>query len=56
VAASVDEAETEIRFKLRIPRATIDAGADAVTALAADTVARFDALLRAEGLRPFVDP
>ena len=56
VVASVDEAEAEIRFKLRIPRATIDAGAGAVTALAADTVVRFDALIRADGLRPFLDP
>lgn len=49
------EAESEIRFKLRLPRAALDAGADIVSDLAADTVQRFDTLLELEGLRPFLD-
>ena len=56
VAGAVDEAETEIRFKLRIPRTTLDSGAGAVTSLASDTVARFNSLASEDALRPFLDP
>jgi len=52
----VDEAETEIRFKFRLPRRTLDAGAAAVTALAADAVARFNDLMTSDALRPFLGP
>lgn len=55
VVGEVCEAETEVRFKFRIPRATIDSGAGAVAALATDTVDRFNALASADGLRPFLD-
>lgn len=44
------EAETEVRFKVRIPRGTIEAGARAVTALARESVASFERLLRSSEL------
>lgn len=50
-----DEAESEIRFKLRLPRTAFDAGADVVSDLATDTVHRFNALLEMERLRRFLD-
>jgi len=51
---SVETAETEIRFKLRLPRNAPEAGADAVAGLAADTVRRFNLLMEADALRPFL--
>jgi hypothetical protein len=55
VVGEVGDAETEIRFKLRIPRAALDSGACAVAALTADTVERFNALAAADALLPFLD-
>ncbi|HSG09140.1 MAG TPA: hypothetical protein VLA36_12340 [Longimicrobiales bacterium] len=51
----VDNAETEIRFKLKLPGASLSAGAAGVTVLVADTVRRFNTLLQEQGLRPFLD-
>lgn len=48
------EAETEIRFKLRIPRKTIGSGSGAVTELAHVTVQAFEALLSDPELRSYV--
>lgn len=45
------EAEPEIRFKVRIPRRSIVAGAGAVSTLATDTVRAFDRLLGADEVR-----
>lgn len=42
------ESELEARIKLRIPRAAVDAGASAVTALASAAVQAFEALLEDE--------
>lgn len=50
----VDEAEAEIRFKLRIPRVILTAGVGAVSQLAGDAVRRFDLLVVAPTLRPFL--
>jgi hypothetical protein len=47
-------AQTEIRFKVRIPRACVDAGVTSVTELAADTVERFNELLVTGALHPFL--
>ena len=43
-------AESEVRFKLRIPKGAIQAGPDAITRLAAATVHAFEEILRAPGL------
>lgn len=43
-------AETEIRFKIRIPPSAIQAGASAVSALATSAVSAFEQLLRDERL------
>jgi len=39
-------AETEVRFKLRIPRTAIEAGADAIRDLAVTAMAAFEKILR----------
>ena len=49
-----EDAETEIRFKLRIPRRTIAAGKDSVERLSRETVAAFEALLSDPELSPYV--
>lgn len=43
--ASPDELDVEIRFKLRMPSAAVDAGAAAVSALASAAVGAFEELL-----------
>ncbi len=43
--APVGEAETEVRFKVRIPRSVVEAGDGAVRGFAADSVASFEELL-----------
>ena len=43
--------EAQVRFKLRLPRATIGAGRSAVAELAHDTVRAFEVLLEADALR-----
>lgn len=48
---AASDASSEIRFKLRIPRAAVDAGASAVSALASATVRSFEELLRHPGVR-----
>jgi hypothetical protein len=49
-------ADSEVRFKLRIPRAALDAGPGAVTDLARDTAGRFTRMLEAAELRSLLDP
>jgi len=53
--AAPREAETEIRFKLRIPKAAIDAGSRALDALAAETARAFGCILAAPGLVRFLE-
>ncbi len=53
--ADVGSAFAEVRFKLRIPRSTFDAGARAVAALSSTTVERFAELLGAPDLRPLLE-
>lgn len=48
------DASSEIRFKLRIPRVAVDAGASAVTALATAAVRAFEALAADPGIRRYV--
>ena len=52
----VGKASSEIRFKLRIPRAAFKAGAGSVAALAGTTVSAFQELLSDERLSTFLDP
>jgi len=49
------DAETEVRFKLRIPRSALEAGIGAVRDLSAAAVAAFGALLADPALRPFLE-
>jgi hypothetical protein len=49
------QASSEIRFKLRIPRAAFQAGAGSVAALAGTTVSAFQELLSDERLSTFLD-
>lgn len=51
----VGSASSEVRFKLRVPRAALQAGDAAVTALASATVGHFAELLRAPELQPLLD-
>jgi hypothetical protein len=51
----VGQASSEIRFKLRIPRAAFEAGADSIAALAGSTVSAFQELLSDERLSTFLD-
>jgi hypothetical protein len=46
--------EVELRFKLRIPSAALEAGAETVEALAAGTAAAFESLLGDADIRRFV--
>ena len=46
-------ADTEIRFKLLLPRPAIRSGSSAVSALAASTAKAFQAILESPGLRPY---
>ena len=50
------DAETEVRFKLRLPRSAIDAGAPAVSALASSSVRAFLSLLALPELQDLIDP
>ena len=43
-------AETEVRFKLRLPRSAIEAGADAVRELSGSAMSAFEEILRAPEL------
>lgn len=54
-AAETEEAESEVRFKVRLPRRTIARGATAVRRLAARSVEAFEAILASGELRPFTD-
>ena len=47
-------ADTEFRFKLRIPRSAMAAGAPSVSALASATVRSFDQVLRDPALAPYL--
>jgi hypothetical protein len=49
----VDRAQAEVRFKLRIPRAALKAGSDAVSSLASTAVAAFESLLLDPALEAF---
>ncbi len=49
-------AEAQVRFKLQLPRATIDAGHVAIVELAQSTVQAFERLLEAEALRAIMPP
>lgn len=49
------EAESEVRFKVRIPRRTIAGGEEAVRALAREAVASFERILAAPELRDLTD-
>lgn len=49
------DAETEVRFKVRIPRSTISAGPEAVRVHSADAVAAFAEILASGGLEHFTD-
>lgn len=53
--ADPGSADSEMRFKLRIPRVALDAGPRAVTALSTATAEHFTALLEAEELQPLID-
>ena len=46
-------AETEVRFKIRIPRRTVDAGIDSVRRLSASAVAGFEGILASPELRRY---
>jgi len=48
-------ADSEVRFKLLIPRAALDAGPRAIAALSSATAGRFTTLLDAEELQPLLD-
>lgn len=50
------EAETEVRFKLRLPKGVIAAGQDAVRGLAATTMASFQRILAAPELIRYLGP
>lgn len=52
----VARASTEIRFKLRIPRAALDAGAPTVAALSRATVTAFGLLSRDPVLSRYIEP
>lgn len=54
-AQAPGDAESEVRFKLRIPRTAVDAGEPAVEALASATVEAFEAILSSPVLAPFLD-
>lgn len=49
-------AETEVRFKLRLPRTALEAGGNAVAALAGASVSAFEALLSDPWLRDAMLP
>lgn len=49
------EAELEARIKLRIPRAAVEAGTSAVSALASAAVQAFEALLEGDGAGTVLD-
>jgi hypothetical protein len=51
----VGSASSEVRFKLRIPKVALQAGAAVVTALASGTVQHFAGLLRAPELQRLLD-
>lgn len=49
-------ADTEVRFKLRVPNAALDAGPAAVAALSSASVKAFQSLLSLPDLQSLVDP
>jgi hypothetical protein len=51
-----DDATSEVRFKLRIPRVALDAGAGAVSALSSATVRAFAALIDDADLTSLLEP
>jgi len=48
------EAESEVRFKLRFPKAALEAGASAIAALASATVRAFEALMQSPDLTQYL--
>ena len=54
-AHDAGEADTEVRFKLRIPVSALQAGASAVAALASTTVRSFETLLASPELGAYLD-
>lgn len=54
LVANPDTSETELRFKLHVPKKAMEAGHSAVSALAATTATAFHDLLRAPGLAPYL--
>jgi hypothetical protein len=46
-------ADTEIRFKLLLPKGALDSGFSAVSALAGATARAFQSILESPGLRPY---
>lgn len=52
--ADPGSADTEVRFKLYIPRKALQAGHSAVAALVATTARAFQAILRSPGLVPYM--
>lgn len=53
-ADDIERAETEVRFKLRIPRKTIAAGSSAVRDLSVEAVRGFEEILRVLELRALI--
>lgn len=51
-----EEAESEYRFKLHIPKSAVEAGASAVVALTSTFVAAFEALLQDARIEPYLPP
>ena len=49
------EAESEVRFKLRFPKAALEAGSSAIAALASATVRAFEALVQSPDLARYLD-
>jgi hypothetical protein len=52
-AGAAAEADTEVRFKLRIPRRTISQGSEAIRALVGESVTAFERILATGTLRRF---
>jgi len=54
-AQDPDEADSEVRFKLRFPTTALEAGASAVAALSSETVRAFEALMQSPELARCLD-
>ena len=54
LAAEPERSETEVRFKLHIPKKALQAGHSAVAALADASARAFQGILRSEGIKPYL--